>query len=443
MSSSTWDDATLDAARQRGDSLADGVVSTLFSLPPDASAPGTAGMAAFARLTTITVNNDMAAQDERDDFCRLVAACDALPDWADVTQLERAEQIFKDGGVVSGLLFFCASLPEVYLSPDISLTLRATGDLETATVKRLRTTAAMILSVLLAGGLHKPQGSGRPKILKARFVHAVVRHAHASARHPTDAVGQALTPSGAPGMAFLRALSLSGDGIPCNQEELSYTLLTFGFVYLRSLRRLGIRLSESDEASYLHLWNVVGHLIGIDRALMAHTMDDAARLFDLMQQRAQRSRLADDPRPSLGGALLREIEKSIARPVLRPTAALLVRYLTSDETFATLGLHTRAHRLAQAAFAAFVKFTKCIDFVARFAFSEFSIARFLLRIVGYHIIRGVLSNADEPLDLPDHVRAQINAMLALWQQDPLAPKWMNHIEGYFTTREGWRESIRA
>ncbi|WP_210542142.1 oxygenase MpaB family protein [Rhodoferax sp. PAMC 29310] len=63
------------------------------------------------------------------------------------------------------------------------------------------------------------------------------------------------------------------DGLPCNQEELAYTLLTFSYVFLRSMRRLGLGLPASDEEAYLHAWNVVRHVLGIRRELLADTMD--------------------------------------------------------------------------------------------------------------------------------------------------------------------------
>ncbi|MEB0178442.1 oxygenase MpaB family protein, partial [Undibacterium sp. CCC3.4] len=75
---------------------------------------------------------------------------------------------------------------------------------------------------------------------------------------------------------------LGEDGLPCNQEELAYTLLTFGYVFLRSLRTLGLGLAQEDELAYLHTWNVVGHILGIRRELMAETMEQAEALFNQM-----------------------------------------------------------------------------------------------------------------------------------------------------------------
>ena len=69
------------------------------------------------------------------------------------------------------------------------------------------------------------------------------------------------------------------DGMPINQEDLAFTLLTFGHVIPQAMRALGIKLSNDEDQAFLHCWNVSGFLLGVDETLMAHTLADAEELF--------------------------------------------------------------------------------------------------------------------------------------------------------------------
>ena len=52
--------------------------------------------------------------------------------------------------------------------------------------------------------------------------------------------------------------------IPVNQEDMVGTLLTFSAVILDGLKKMGFSISTSDADAYLHAWNVVGHLSGVE-----------------------------------------------------------------------------------------------------------------------------------------------------------------------------------
>jgi len=158
--------------------------------------------------------------------------------------------------------------------------------------------------VMMEGGLTQPGGSGIAQVLKVRLIHATVRNlilrgsptmAAAAMRfadaasvtgvipplasiQPTDSMNHAL---------YVHGWDLRGCALPNNQEELAYTLLTFSYVFLRSLRRLGIPFTPAEEEDYLHAWNVAGHFLGIRRDLMVETMDEAGALFARMQARGR------------------------------------------------------------------------------------------------------------------------------------------------------------
>ena len=229
-----------------------------------------------------------------------VSASRTLPDWADPAKMARAEELFMDYGALSVTLLFCASLPECYVIPDLSAVLHVSGQLEKHTDYRVRSTGAMIFPVMMHGGLTDAAGGGVAQIFKVRLIHATIRNLILR-NNPAQAVTNLA--SNANGIVppllnfaestnmhqvlFAHGWKTGEDGLPCNQEELAYTLLTFGYVFLRSLRKLGLGFTPADEEAYLHTWNVTGHMLGIDRVLMADTMDDAAKLFARMQARGR------------------------------------------------------------------------------------------------------------------------------------------------------------
>ena len=376
-----------------------------------------------------------------------------LPAWADPAKIERAEALFMDYGALSCSLLFCSSLPECYVAPDLSEVLHISGQLEQHTEYRVRATAAMIFPVMMHGGLLKPNGSGVSQILKVRLIHATIRHlilrgtpaavvaALGDERHLQGAGVIAALPQGAPkGMheaLFAHGWNTGADGLPCNQEELAYTLLTFGYVFLRSLRKLGLALKAADEEAYLHTWNVVGHVLGIRRELMPDTMPQAAALFAQIQARVGLQRQIPDPRPALGAALMAVMENSIPFRLLKPLPVLMTRYLCGAANANAIGVNARASLASKFLFAAFMVLCRCVDSVVRLAWPEFSISRLITRVLGYHFMSKVLLDQTRPLKLPEHVLNSVASAMQTWGEDNKAPQWMNKLEDQFTKPGDW------
>jgi hypothetical protein len=74
-------------------------------------------------------------------------------------------------------------------------------------------------------------------------------------------------------------------GTPINQEDLAGTRLAFSYIVANSLPRLGVRLPAKDVDAYLHLWNVIGHLMGVDDELLVHGKADAEALVEAIRRR--------------------------------------------------------------------------------------------------------------------------------------------------------------
>jgi ER-bound oxygenase mpaB/B'/Rubber oxygenase, catalytic domain len=377
-----------------------------------------------------------------DDYLR--AAC-PLPVWADRAKIARAEAIFMEQGVLSCTLLFCASLPECYVVPDLAEVLHTTGRLEQRTEYRIRSTAAMIFPVMMAGGLTDPAGGGVAQVVKVRLIHAMVRHlilrgspqdAMAALEGKRKVLGAGVVPPllalhGAQNMhqaLFAHGWKLGEDGLPCNQEELAYTLLTFGYVFLRGMRTLGVGLPRADEEACLHAWNVVGHIVGVQRELMAGSMDAAEALFERMQARGRAEPMAPDPRPALADALMRTMETLIPVRIAKPFPVLLTRHLCGRAASKDLGLTQRVSWLSRAVFALCMALIRAIDTVLRLVLPRFTIARFITRVIGLRLMSRLLMDQTRPLKLPQALLGRVGRMMSSWNHDVRAPGWLSSLE---------------
>ncbi len=368
-----------------------------------------------------------------------VQTAQSLPAWACQAKIERAETLFMDYGVLSCTLLFCSSLPECYMVPDLASVLHVSGQLEAHTEHRIRTTAAMIFPVMMKGGLTAPDGSGIAQILKVRLIHATIRNLilHGNPEELLRFLDAGPRVEGAglvPALAGMRASAnmhqalyahgwdLAKNGVPCNQEELAYTLLTFGYVFLRSLRRLGLGLDSADEQAYLHTWNVVGHVLGIRRELMADTMEQAAALFAQMQARGCERQVEPDPRPRLAQALMQTMEQVLPMRVLKPFPVLLTRHLCGRATTKNLGLGRRVSWPSGLLFALCMRVARGIDGLFRLVSPGFSIAGLITRAVGRRFMAEILMNQTRPLKLPQTLLHQVNTMMETWRKKPKAAR---------------------
>lgn len=375
-----------------------------------------------------------------------VRAAAPLPEWADRAKIARAETLFFDYGPLSCILLFCASLPECYVIPDLADVLHAAGQLEQHTDYRIRSTAAMIFPVMMRGGLTQPDGGGIAQILKVRLIHAMIRNLVLRGS-PQDARGVVspltpLTPPKPPAQMphalFVRGWNIGERGLPCNQEELAYTLLTFNYVFLRSLRQLGLGLPSADEEAYLHCWNVAAHVLGVRRDLMAETMADAAELFATMQARGRATPPRPDVRPRLGQALVDTMARAIRVPVVRHFPALMTYRLCGPQAARDVGVTGQAPLVVRGLFAIVMTSVGVIDGVMRLGWPDFSLSRLVTRVLGYHVMAGVLLDETRPLKLPDHLLNRIDETMSTWGDDRKAPSWINVVEDLLTVSGSWR-----
>lgn len=443
----------LDAMQMRADPLADETIGRIVGTWPDSPLQASAEDLArlhgdrWRRLELATAamsqwqNNGMLSDwqppadlpaDIAQPLSAYLRAAQQLPAWADHAKIERAEKVFFDYGPLSCGLLFCASLPECYVVPDLSEVLQTTGQLTDRAEHRIRATAAMIFPVMMHGGLTRPHGGGVAQVLKVRLIHAAVRNLilHAEPQEAVRELREGLRTGviapiealrAAPSMhqsLFAHGWNIVGDGLPCNQEELAYTLLTFHFVFLRGMRTLGIGLSATEEDAYLHAWNVVGHLVGVEPELMVRTMDDAQALFAQMQARGRADPVKPDPRPALGTTLMRTMADVIPLSIVKPFPVLLTRLLCGPATARDIGIDTPVPWASRAAFAVVLGLARALDALVRLVLPRFSLVRLATRTMGYHLVSKLLMDETRPLKLPSHLRERIRAGVQAWSGAP-------------------------
>ncbi len=458
-----------DAGRFVADAWADDVIARILG-DWEAPAPVPAGMGEGVELAT-RVASQWAAQWRRldevtDDFARwtsnsavqewkppqtgMVApvqaalgtyleASRAMPEWADAKKIERAEALFMDNGVLSVVLLFCSSLPECYVLPDLSAVLNATGQLVNHADYRIRQTGAMIFPVMNDGGLCTPAGLGIAQVMKVRLIHATIRNLilrenPAAALLAMQSTGEGKSAGIVPPIEGLAATkdmhqrlfgmgwNAAERGLPCNQEELAYTLLTFSYVYLRSLQVLGLGYDKEDEEAFLHAWNVAGHFLGIERQFMAWDMVEAKSMFDTLQARGRMrvsARLKSnpsepDPRPALGKALMDAMSSVIPWTIFQPFPVLLTRHLCGPQTARDLGIDQPVATSARVLFTVIVAAARVIDSVVGAVAPGFCVSRWLTKKLGRPLTYQLMMAQTRSLKLPTHLRHHIEGILARW-----------------------------
>jgi hypothetical protein len=302
------DDAFLDRMRETIDPPADAVAGTLL------------GQGARDLVKDLMRQRKMWDDDREpsrllpEDIRAYMKDASALPAWHDPALIDEAQQFFLLYGIASSTLLACASLPQCYVMKYGTEVLAYTKFLQVDPTRRIRETAQMVMDVMVPGGL-EPLGRGVRATMKVRVMHAIVRHMvmndPRAAANPSD--------------PELRAKF----GLPINQEDMVYTLMTFSYVVIQGFKTMGYDMTDVQRNGYVHCWNVVGHLMGIRDELLPASFDDAAELFEVIQRRQHGESTAG---VKLTKALIDAVEGAIPGNHHDPLVAALTRRLVGDTT---------------------------------------------------------------------------------------------------------------
>jgi ER-bound oxygenase mpaB/B'/Rubber oxygenase, catalytic domain len=192
---------------------------------------------------------------------------EAWPEWADPELVREGQRVFGEYGTQIGMGLFMASLPSDYAFANGVQALARTTRLTRDPKRRYVETGQMIIDVMTPGAL-EPGASGYRTVRHTRLMHAAVRHV---LQH-VDEIEQ-LGPS--PVEPWDEKL-----GLPISQLQLLGTLFSFSVEGIQSLRKSGVRLSNDQSEAYIHVWNLVGHQIGIRDDLLPLSWKDSTALWD-------------------------------------------------------------------------------------------------------------------------------------------------------------------
>jgi hypothetical protein len=174
----------------------------------------------------------------------------------------------------AGRALHCAALMIDYWSSAFSKPLEMTGQLLKRTAQRLLQTGAWWIQVHEPGGLFRER-DGFKTTLHVRLIHASVRR-----------------------MALISgAWDSIRWGVPINQGDLLFQVVGFTWLFLRSLERMGYRLSDDERAAYYTFWRYLAALMGIEQELLPLINEvDCARFWELW--------LLTNPGPDVGSTQL-------------------------------------------------------------------------------------------------------------------------------------------
>jgi hypothetical protein len=299
-----WPDALMEPLREQGDPLADEVIAAIVE---------GGEISAINTLMRNLVTNEEPLPSALPPVVReYLQATDDLPVWADPAKLAAGERVFWRYGPKLIVVLCCYSLPFCYVGRKGVQVLALTGRLSGNPARRLVETAQLLIDIMQPGGLANPQGRGRRTIQKVRLMHAAVRK---------------LT-SAAPEWK-------AEYGLPVNQEDLAGTLISFSWVAIDGLRRLGIVNTAEDEAAYLHCWQVVGTLLGIRPELIPADLASAKALAEAIARR----QFAPCPEGVyMTDALVKQMQYVLPGDLFDGIPPLLIRYFLGAEHATMIGI---------------------------------------------------------------------------------------------------------
>jgi hypothetical protein len=202
-------------------------------------------------------------------------------------------------------ILHCYALPFCYAGRKGVQVLALTARLTSNPARRVIETAQMVVDVMRPGGLGA-EGSGIRTAQKVRLMHAGVR----------CLISQ--YPGWKPEF-----------DLPINQEDLAGTLLSFSYISLDGLERLGYVLSPDELEGYLHAWKVVGHILGIRPEMLPVNYADAAALAARV---AARQFAACEEGQYMTRALVQMLQHIVPGDVFDALPELLMRHFLGDRT---------------------------------------------------------------------------------------------------------------
>jgi len=295
VSTARWTDSDLLAWRQHGDPPADEAVAKVLA----------AGdvKAVQDLMSTLVLNDAPLPADLPPELAEYLEETGRI-DPSSLPEAEKGEALFAEFGPEMLMVLGCYSLPLTYGAHKGVHVLYRTGYLLRRPNRRVFETIQMVVDVLSPGGL-APAGKGIRTAQKVRLMHAAVRTLILQDKeNPWD----------------------TRLGTPINQEDLAGTLMSFSWLVLDGLEKLGIHVSEDEQQAYLDTWLAIGRIMGVRPELLPADLEEAGELTELILR--QQIASCEEAR-LLAQALLGMMEES-APPGFKNFPAGLMRHFLPE-----------------------------------------------------------------------------------------------------------------
>jgi hypothetical protein len=298
-------DDFLNRKRQVTDGVADGFVKIAF-----ADAELKVGLREY--MAALTYNSQLEKLPPIYSNEPLFTQANRLPEWANRKQMQQGAAFFaRHAGLIMNMLGLL-SLPYSYAGANGVKVLYLSERMRNDTAKRLQETGDFVWEVM-APNAFEPEGKGFASILKVRLIHAAAR--------------------------YYTLLSSSWNakwGQPVNQEDMAGTNLSFSLLVIRGLRKLDVSVAYADQQAFMHLWNVIGHLSGVERSLLP---DDGKQAIALEQAISQHQFRASEEGQALTRSLIDYFTSlNLPAPFGSKETVQLMRFLIGDEIANILAL---------------------------------------------------------------------------------------------------------
>lgn len=231
------DDAYLDGKRQKGDPEADAFINSVFREIDQREV-------LQLWIKNASGNENLYTLSEKFPGINFIASANRLPDWADRRMMRTGSAFFIRHQESIMSLLGLLSLPYCYTAAKGARVLYLSEKIRNDTTRRLFETAMFVWEVM-APNAFEQGGKAFTEMLKVRLMHAAVRYYTYQGKKWED-----------------------DWGIPINQEDMAGTNLSFSLIVVRGLRLLGFSVSLREQEAYLHLWNVIGFMTGLDEGLI-------------------------------------------------------------------------------------------------------------------------------------------------------------------------------
>jgi hypothetical protein len=237
------------------DRLADAAVLALRDLPQGRSLLARA----LERGIDAALDEGGMSLDERHPLMQLFRQLEHVPFWVDRERCARGGEVFLRCGIFGGIALGFGSLARAYCSSGGNKPLALTGALIDTAPARIANTGRFLHAVSQRDGL-RVGATGYVQTVHVRLMHARIRLDLLS-RGPWQAEDW---------------------GVPINQADMALTALLFSHGFAGFVRKLGVRVTDEEEADLVHLWRYAGYLMGVREELLCATVAEAEKLATLV-----------------------------------------------------------------------------------------------------------------------------------------------------------------